>query len=1586
MALIHILDKQSDKIIGTLNLGEYTDDEKVTSSENENTFDFTALRKFDLLQKRSRLLLQDKDGFFSEYIIIYAEQNSRNQKFIKSNATFTDLQKAKIIEPQTLQGATADTATTKALEGTEWKKGKVDYNGIRTLKIEEYTNPYNLLKTIASEFGLDLRFRVAVEGNKIVRYVDLTLPDDEFDGKEVVFGKDLIGLRRIEDAQNIVTALLVLGPEQEDGTRLTVLVEDNDALQRWGRNGQHLIEVYEPQITAEEVTVERLRTLGENELKKRIDAAVTYECQAAIMEHIPGKEHEKIRLDRTLRIKDEGYTPPLYVEAKVLEIKEQPSTGKILDFKLGNYKEFSKADLEAQIAGLKKLLAQKASNAKLVETYELALQQAEEKAAQAEENAKGYTDTVKVEVINTASADATNKANQAENNAKSHADTVAGEAESNAKAYALSEADKARIAAIQAAATDAQTKVNAAKTALEADIALKADAQWVNGQLQLKADNTAVQDLQNEVTQKADVTWVNNQLVLKENAIHRGTTAPTDTTKLWLDTSVVPNVLKRYDSATSSWVKATPTSAREVGAYTKTEVDNALNSKVSVTTYTADKNGIISRLDSAESRITQNEQEIATKVSQTDYDALEGRVSQAESSIVQNANAIQSKVSQTDFNALKGRVSTAESTITQHANLIEQKVNRTDYDTDMNGVVTRLNSAESRITQTENEIATKVSNTTYQQDKTTINNNISQLTTRMGQAETELQQTSAQIALKANKTDVYTKTEVDGQFSTVNQQISQLDAELSVQADQIATKVSRTEFESLQIGGRNLLLNSYVTYTTRSADTNGWQIQTWAGVFVNNENLLKMLKPSTQYTIRYKFRLDSLAAGTTAYQQNNHGTLIIYSGVAGYNIVPLFPSSTDTVSEANNWVVGSVVERQVTFTTPAALADPNANYRILAYTRRSMNGGTFVTNETGTFFDIKIETGNVATDWTPALEDTQSQIDGLDSRVTTTETSITQLSNQIQLKANKTDVYTKTEADNKVTTAVNNAKSEIKLTTDSISQSVSSLQSTVNSQGTRLSSAESSITSLSTQIQSKVSQTTFESALSGKENTVYKQNTAPAHANGRLWLDTSKTPNVLYRSNGSAWIKATPTSAGEVGAFSQADGTALAGRLSTAESTITQQADLISQKVSKTDYNGNTIASLINQTATAIKLQAAKIALDGYVEAKHIKSLNGLNVGNGQFVVDENGNVKFAGNLEGASGTFGQVTVKDGDFYLKDSQSDIQYSLTRKRNLIKDHSFELVKVGEPASQDNYDHWWLPMTASTINWKKIGSPRVAPIDMNGPGVFSAIPIFGNRAILVNSTNYVEQAVWDIAPDTKYTFSVFAKRAYNSTVGAVQLEVHYIKTNVDGTISRATLAAQSFGNVNANYAPSRHSVTFTTPSQNVMNDYNIIFVIKSTNSNWVQCDGAQVVEGEYPTIYDMEESMWTFLNGHAGYQSNVIEYGWNGNGHYVRFGDGTQICWVPLHYVGTLQGASGADYRMTGIWTLPAAFIDTDYFATANVLSTNFVGWESITHVRVANTSTTSATVTVAKSNGSQNYAFSPGNRVSCNCFAIGRWKW
>lgn len=65
---------------------------------------------------------------------------------------------------------------------------------------------------------------------------------------------------------------------------------------------------------------------------------------------------------------------------------------------------------------------------------------------------------------------------------------------------------------------------------------------------------------------------------------------------------------------------------------------------------------------------------------------------------------------------------------------------------------------------------------------------------------------------------------------------------------------------------------------------------------------------------------------------------------------------------------------------------------------------------------------------------------------------------------------------------------------------------------------------------------------------------------------------------------------------------ALGTRVSNAESAITANANAITSKVSTTDYTGNTIASLINQTATTIQLSATKINLAGAVTISSFNS------------------------------------------------------------------------------------------------------------------------------------------------------------------------------------------------------------------------------------------------------------------------------------------------------------------------------------------------------------------------------------------------
>ncbi|MGG3895059.1 hypothetical protein ABEU84_00005, partial [Aeribacillus composti] len=278
---------------------------------------------------------------------------------------------------------------------------------------------------------------------------------------------------------------------------------------------------------------------------------------------------------------------------------------------------------------------------------------------------------------------------------------------------------------------------------------------------------------------------------------------------------------------------------------------------------------------------------------------------------------------------------------------------------------------QTRITATEQGLATKVSVSQYQQDQAALSSQLSQMST-------QIQQQANQIALKADAVNVYTKSQIDGQFTTVNTQISNLSAQLSVQAGQIATKVSRTEFESLQIGGRNLLTN------TESWETTGIVSNSAYGIFKNNLNDLFASLLGKEVTFSFEVKIDTTdgtpgqvrlycANGSPKYTFPQK----VFSGITNqYQRV----TYTTTITE----ISGNSGQARIEFWG----IDPKTTKIYIRY--------------------FKLEKGNRATDWTPAPEDVQGQIDGLGTRVSSAETSITQLSNQIQLKANQSTVDTLT--------------------------------------------------------------------------------------------------------------------------------------------------------------------------------------------------------------------------------------------------------------------------------------------------------------------------------------------------------------------------------------------------------------------------------------------------------------------------------------------------------------------------------------------------------------------------------------------------
>jgi phage minor structural protein len=725
--------------------------------------------KADLVQEGYYIVRKDLDGNLRMFTIMQIEEThaEQSEKYIYAEDAGLELIND-IVRPNNYESKNIDEALDIVLQDTRWNRGETDYLGVQNFKFEDYPTVLNALQQLAQIYGGELRFRVEMKNGKVVgRYVDMLQQRGTDTKKRFVYNKDIESIKRTVDMTELVTALIGIGSGDSDGNYTTFKtvdydkskgapfdkplgqdwVGDEDALQRYGVQGKHIFGVFQYETNSPT----DLLNATWNELQKRKNPKITYELDVALLERLSGLEHEKVRLGDTVYVIDETFSPPLYLEARVIQLEtsfSDPTKDKCV---LGNFK-IAKSNITAEMRALQSKLLKK----------ELTWDEAKARADEAIANA----------------LDAQNIANTA-----NQAATAAQETANNALNTANTAQQTANTA--QQVANTAQQVANTAQ-------------QTANNALNVAND---AQETANEAIQ---------QVQYKEIAIPKQPTPPENPqiNDLWIDTSVTPNVLKRFDGTT--WVKITPTTASEVGAvdttefnnqvsslmssiaqkadltyvngqlaakadkadtYTKTEVDNALNSKVSVTQYNTDINGIVTELNDHESRITQTEQELATKVSQTTYD--------------QDKTALEN-----DIASLETRMTNAETAITQNANEIALKADKTD-------VYTK--------TEIDNSLANKA-------DVSTVNN----LEQRITNAEAELNVQASQIALKANSSDVYTKSETDNKLATkanqsdlntTNANVSDLqtrmtnaESQLTVQAGQIASKVNKTDLQALKNG------------------------------------------------------------------------------------------------------------------------------------------------------------------------------------------------------------------------------------------------------------------------------------------------------------------------------------------------------------------------------------------------------------------------------------------------------------------------------------------------------------------------------------------------------------------------------------------------------------------------------------------------------------------------------------------------------------------------------------------------------------------------------------------------------------------
>lgn len=345
---IHILDF-NDKIIDYISRDDGALLNAVMSTnaeEKSETFDFTMLNdRAEHLRERNRIIAQDNNGVYREFIISHVVDNFDGTTDVESNASYLeDIDKSRPIKPGKYSSYSTSQALNETLRNTGWEMSDdTEHGGMRTTSWTSYSTPYEMINMLCTTYGMVAEYYIELGSHTVEhRYVSLKKPTNLFKGKEITKGKDLTGMTRTVDMSEVRTALYAIGPENDTGQRLEKIVTDDDAQAQFGLPGRYLWSVYEPESDDSNMTDKRLTTLAKTELNKRNKSAISYEITSTdIHKHYP---EMVVSLHDTVRIKDRDFRPPLYIEAEVIGVDYNLLTDES-NYKFGNVVEYEENNL-----------------------------------------------------------------------------------------------------------------------------------------------------------------------------------------------------------------------------------------------------------------------------------------------------------------------------------------------------------------------------------------------------------------------------------------------------------------------------------------------------------------------------------------------------------------------------------------------------------------------------------------------------------------------------------------------------------------------------------------------------------------------------------------------------------------------------------------------------------------------------------------------------------------------------------------------------------------------------------------------------------------------------------------------------------------------------------------------------------------------------------------------------------------------------------------------------------------------------------------------------------------------------------------
>lgn len=349
--MIHVLDF-NDKIIDFLS----TDDPSLVRAihkrnVNDNSEMLELLissERAEKFRERHRVIIRDSNKQWREFIINWVQDTMDGYTEIECIAFYlADITTAKPYAPGKFEKKITSEALKDVLSDTGWEVSEqTEYDGLRTTSWTSYQTRYEVLKQLCTTYKMVLDFYIELSSNTVKgRYVVLKKKNSLFKGKEIEYGKDLVGLTRKIDMSEIKTALIAVGPENDKGKRLELVVTDDEAQSQFNLPTRYIWGIYEPQSDDQNMNETRLRSLAKTELNKRKSAVMSYEITSTDLEVT--YPHEIISIGDTVRVKHRDFNPPLYVEAEVIA-EEYNIISENSTYTFGQPKEFKESELREE--------------------------------------------------------------------------------------------------------------------------------------------------------------------------------------------------------------------------------------------------------------------------------------------------------------------------------------------------------------------------------------------------------------------------------------------------------------------------------------------------------------------------------------------------------------------------------------------------------------------------------------------------------------------------------------------------------------------------------------------------------------------------------------------------------------------------------------------------------------------------------------------------------------------------------------------------------------------------------------------------------------------------------------------------------------------------------------------------------------------------------------------------------------------------------------------------------------------------------------------------------------------------------------